>query len=1293
MEACDMNVKRMALLGVFAALGVTTVLLLLASSPVPVARANDLTVCPSGPPDCGYTVIQDAVDDASNGDVIKVATGIYADMNDYEGLAQIVYISKTVTIRGGYVAPDFSDPPNPDANPTTLDAQSNGRVMYITGNISPTIDGLILTNGQFSGSGQGVYVISATITFENNLVQNNRWGFGGSGGGIALFNANGVFRNNTIRNNNHEFYGGGVFLRGSSATFANNIIGDNSLFGFYPYARGGGLYCDDSNVMLVSNRIQGNAAGNGGGLYLESSSATLINNVVTDNTLTDSGGQGSGIKAFGASVRLIHNTLARNRNGDGSGLHVTDDYWNDVYSQVWLTNTIVVSHSVGITVAAGNTATLEATLWGMDMWANGTDWGGKGAITTGTVNIWADPLFVDPAAGDYHIQPASPAVDAGVDADASKDIDGDFRPYGAGLDIGADEIGFCDDVSEIPKAECQALVALYYSTDGDHWLDSSGWLATTTPCSWHGVVCNPGHVTELHLGSNQLNGTIPASLNALTNLEELWLSSNQLAGDIPPELGDLSSLRDLYLNDNVLAGTIPPQLGSLGNLEVLYFYTNELIGTIPPELGNLSNLWALGLGENRLTGTLPLELAHLGSLRLLLLYDNDLEGGIPPFLGDLTELRSLDLGHNQFSGSIPPELGQLANLETLGLGSNQLSGELPPELGDLVSLEDLWLYHNRLSGTIPSTLGDLANLQYLRLDANQLSGVIPAELANLSSLSWLSLAYNMLIAEDPALLAFLSEHDPDWADTQTVPPTGLGATAVTSSTVELSWTPISYTSDGGYYEISYSTVQGGPYTIYDHTEDKEASGYLVDGLLPDMQYYFVLRTYTPARANQQNELWSWYSEEASAATPAVLCDPVSAVQLSRIPAGDLYAGTTVYFSAIAGGTVPFTYTWTLDGVPVDEDRSTYDHTFESAGTYSVGVAVSNACGESEGTLAVVVEDAVSGSPDLSLSQKTASLTSVESGDLLTYTLLLRNVSPVQATVALTDTVPEYTSYVAGSAHASDAGEVALLGDDLLWAGQVISGTPVIIDFAVEVESPPVGTQIVNTAYLGTGTGNPAVIEATSTCNLGYGLSINDGALFTEVPTVTLRYAWNVDDAITHVKFSNDRGFVPGEHTSDWLPVDPADPTLEHWLLDTYGDLRMSRTVYARFRDSLGNQFGPIQDDIVFDPDVPAVTGVEILEPDTGDARALAESEVIVRVTSSDSNTGVSVVQIAENAGFDGYLEFPVLGPTTDIPWTLEGSSYLYVRVVDRAGNVSEAASAPTFIGFKVYIPIVLRDTP
>jgi len=49
----------------------------------------------------------------------------------------------------------------------------------------------------------------------------------------------------------------------------------------------------------------------------------------------------------------------------------------------------------------------------------------------------------------------------------------------------------CSTQSEIPQEECWALVALFEATNGPDWLESTGWLANATPCSWHGVTCPP----------------------------------------------------------------------------------------------------------------------------------------------------------------------------------------------------------------------------------------------------------------------------------------------------------------------------------------------------------------------------------------------------------------------------------------------------------------------------------------------------------------------------------------------------------------------------------------------------------------------------------------------------------------------------------------------------------------------------------------------------------------------------------------------------------------------------------
>jgi uncharacterized repeat protein (TIGR01451 family) len=421
-----------------------------------------------------------------------------------------------------------------------------------------------------------------------------------------------------------------------------------------------------------------------------------------------------------------------------------------------------------------------------------------------------------------------------------------------------------------------------------------------------------------------------------------------------------------------------------------------------------------------------------------------------------------------------------------------------------------------------------------------------------------------------------------------------------------------------------------------------------------------------------------------------LCNPVANVLLLRRPGGDLFTGDRVSFAAIADGTIPFTHTWTLDGTPVGENQSTFDHTFDSAGSYAVGVVVDNACGQGSSTMTVEVQERSLQQPDLSQSNKSASLASVESGDILTYTLYLHNSWAVVAAATLADPIPAYTAYLTGSAQASDGAPVTVVDGQLDWSGEIVSGTPVIVSFAVEVQAAPLGTAITNAANLDDGLGNVVVLAAASTYNPGYGLTIDEGALYTNIPTVTLRYSWDTADGITQIKISNDGGFGPGGNTTAWLAVDAQDPTYANWVLATYGSLTLPRTVYAKFRDASGQQYGPVQDEIIYDPDAPRIVVVEIV-PQVGRGNGTAQGQnVLVRVTASDANSGVGKVQISNRADFGAFVEFPFSGPMTGVVWVLQPSGLVHVRVVDRAGNLSAVSSAQGPVRFEVYLPIVLR---
>jgi Leucine-rich repeat (LRR) protein len=324
----------------------------------------------------------------------------------------------------------------------------------------------------------------------------------------------------------------------------------------------------------------------------------------------------------------------------------------------------------------------------------------------------------------------------------------------------------CAVVTEIPTVECEALIALYDSTDGENWRDNTGWNVTIAPCSWYQIRCDGGHVTKLDLRGNRLSGSIPSELGNLSHLEFISLYNNQLSGSIPAELGNLSRLESLDLNDNQLSGSIPAELGNLSRLESLDLNENQLSGSIPSELGNLSRLESLNLGYNQLSGSIPSELGNLSHLEFLNLYNNQLSGSIPSELGNLSNLSYLYLNDNQLSGSIPSELGNLSNLSESYLDNNQLSGSIPAELGNLSKLWFLYLSNNQLSGSIPAELANLYNT-WIALNNNELCGNIPLEFLNRINDSALIINHNHLTASDPTLIAWFDRYDPDWATTQT----------------------------------------------------------------------------------------------------------------------------------------------------------------------------------------------------------------------------------------------------------------------------------------------------------------------------------------------------------------------------------------------------------------------------------------------------------------------------------------------------------------------------------------------
>ena len=153
---------------VFAALAVLALVLAMDRAATPVRALPDgLRVAPSAARTINggcqarvndgviYPTVQGAVDASTDpSDVIKVA-GYCSATNSYGGLLQVLYLSKTLTVRGGYTTTDWLVP-DPVANPTTLDAEGNGRTIFVMGAISPTIEGVSITGGRPPDGGEMV---------------------------------------------------------------------------------------------------------------------------------------------------------------------------------------------------------------------------------------------------------------------------------------------------------------------------------------------------------------------------------------------------------------------------------------------------------------------------------------------------------------------------------------------------------------------------------------------------------------------------------------------------------------------------------------------------------------------------------------------------------------------------------------------------------------------------------------------------------------------------------------------------------------------------------------------------------------------------------------------------------------------------------------------------------------------------------------------------------------------------------------------------------------------------------
>jgi PKD repeat protein len=303
----------------------------------------------------------------------------------------------------------------------------------------------------------------STVVFDSNVVSDNN-AIGVWVNVIGSFTAT----NNRVINNSgaHSFSGGGgMAITARSVTFANNIVSDNTAA-----VTGGGAYIYVGDIANVTNNIiSNNSAAEGGGLFVGVSEAaatgnntliTVTDNVITNNfsTISAEGGGllvGNANNNINANIMIINNTVCYNSTGNqpggpnkgGGGINV---YLGSDSSVANIYNNLIWGNSglQGSDIAIRNDIDGNYFPSVVNVFNNNFDQSSAGTYIQIPFSIDAsnlnnlDPLFVDPANDDFHLQATSPCINIGNNLAPGlppTDKDGLPRNVNGIVDIGAYE--------------------------------------------------------------------------------------------------------------------------------------------------------------------------------------------------------------------------------------------------------------------------------------------------------------------------------------------------------------------------------------------------------------------------------------------------------------------------------------------------------------------------------------------------------------------------------------------------------------------------------------------------------------------------------------------------------------------------------------------------------------------------------------------------------------------------------------------------------------------------------------
>jgi predicted outer membrane repeat protein len=493
-----------------------------------------------------FTDLQSALQAAQAADQIWVAEGTYTPTSGTDQTVSFV-LKDGVGVYGGFAGTETllsqRDPPD---NITRLsgdigtlgDTSDNSNHVVTCGLVSAgaVLDGFTISGGTAAGasfplnSGGGMYLDGGLPTLANLIFNSNS--AGNDGGGLYVNDGAPTLTNVTFSGNSAGDAGGGLYDNSAGPTLTNVTFSGNSSA--FSGSGGGGMYDNSGAPTLTNITFSGNSGAFGGGLF-DNNSVLVLNNVTFSNNSATFGG-GGGMYNFDSNTPSLTNVtfIANSAAKRGGGMLNTDS--SPLLTSVAFSRNTAALFGGGMASSdsnpilanvsfSGNSAPqggafyndsgtptiLSSIVWGNTASTGGAEILDSGGATivlasdveggwSGSGNINADPLFVNAAQDDLHLQSGSPAAGMGAY---------DFQ-----------QIATTTLVTSTP------LNATYSSAEQDVLL-----TATVTPASSvHGSEVNEGSVAFTILGpGNQkiiiLNGATVSQGSASVTLNLVILSA------------------------------------------------------------------------------------------------------------------------------------------------------------------------------------------------------------------------------------------------------------------------------------------------------------------------------------------------------------------------------------------------------------------------------------------------------------------------------------------------------------------------------------------------------------------------------------------------------------------------------------------------------------------------------------------------------------------------------------------------------------------------------------------------